>query len=177
MTRLGVFTAGDGNPRPRWCDKPPVTRWLVPVVRVGSACVWLFAGGSKIGDLAASVRAVHAYRLLPYGGSEVVGAMLPMVELLLGVVLLVGLGTRYAAGVSAALSTVFVVGISSAWARGLRIDCGCFGGGGELAAGRSTNYAWKILLDVALFGLAAFLVWRPWSRWSLDEVLRRKGRA
>ncbi|WP_203905471.1 MauE/DoxX family redox-associated membrane protein [Virgisporangium aliadipatigenens] len=154
-----------------------MSRWFALVARVGLAGVWLVAGGSKVGDLAASVRAVHAYKLLPYGVSEVVGAMLPMVELLLGVVLLAGIGTRYAACVSAALSTVFIVGISSAWARGLRIDCGCFGGGGELEAGRSTNYFWKILLDVALFAAAAFLIRRPRSRWSLDDVVSRKGRA
>jgi hypothetical protein len=71
---------------------------------------------------------------------------------------------------------VFIVGISSAWARGLRIDCGCFGGGGELETGRSTNYFWKILLDVVLFAAAAFLIRRPRSRWSLDDVISTKGR-
>ena len=28
----------------------------------------------------------------------------------------------------------FIIGISQAWARGLTIDCGCFGGGGAIGA-------------------------------------------
>ena len=135
------------------------------------AGVWLVAGGAKVGDLQASVRAVHAYDILPYAASKVVGATLPFVEIAVGLLLLAGFATRLAAAVSAGLLAVFVGGIASAWARGLRIDCGCFGGGGELAAGQTPTYFWEIARDVALLAAAGYLVYRPLSRLALDNLL------
>jgi hypothetical protein len=66
---------------------------------------------------------------------------------------------------------VFVVGISSVWARGLRIDCGCFGGGGELATGVAPSYAPDLARDLALLAVSGLLVVWASSRWSLDRWL------
>jgi uncharacterized membrane protein YphA (DoxX/SURF4 family) len=148
-----------------------VIRWVRLAARLVLAGVWLVAGGAKVGDLAASVRAVHAYDILPYAASRVVGATLPFVEIAVGLLLLVGFATRLAAAVSAGLMAMFVAGIASAWARGLRIDCGCFGGGGELAADKAPSYGWEIARDVALLAVAVYLVFRPTSRLSLDNAL------
>ncbi len=46
----------------------------------------------------------------------------------------------------------FIIGISQAWARGLTIDCGCFGGGGQIGAAE-TRYPQEIARDAA-FALA-----------------------
>lgn len=135
------------------------------------AGVWLYAGGSKVTDLDGSVRAVKAYQLLPSGLAEWVGAGLPFVEVGLGLLLLAGLATRIAAAASALLLAGFVTGIISAWARGLQIDCGCFGGGGELAAGQSPSYTLDLVRDVAFLAAAGYLVWRPRTRWSVDAWL------
>jgi uncharacterized membrane protein YphA (DoxX/SURF4 family) len=133
--------------------------------------VWFAAGGAKVTDLAASGRAVNAYQLMPFDVARAVGAALPLVELTLGVLLLIGLATRLAAGASATLLAVFIAGISSAWARGLSIDCGCFGGGGQLAAGQSPSYGPEIARDAALLLLAVFLIVFPRTRFSLDALL------
>ncbi len=146
-------------------------RWLGLAVRLGLAAVWLYAGATKVGDLAASGRAVHAYQVLPYDVAVVVGAALPFVELALGVLLLLGLATRLAAGFSAALLLVFIAGIVSAWARGLAIDCGCFGSGGELPAGETPSYLPEILRDLGFLALAGFLLIWPRTAVSLDGAL------
>ena len=152
----------------RWIAIRP---WLGTAVRLVLAAVWLAAGASKVGDLAASGRAVNAYQVMPYDVAKVVGAALPWVEIALGVLLLLGLATRLAAAVSTVLLVVFVAGIASAWARGLSIDCGCFGGGGELGAGQSPAYAPEILRDAGLLLLAGFLLVWPISRLSIDAWL------
>ncbi|GIJ80088.1 Methylamine utilisation protein MauE [Micromonospora phaseoli] len=145
--------------------------WLGLAVRLGLAAVWLYAGWSKVDDLAASGRAVHAYQVLPYDVAMVLGAALPLVELALGVLLLVGLATRLVAGVSVALLLVFIAGIVSAWARGLAIDCGCFGVGGELPAGQSPSYLPEILRDLGFLALAGFLLIWPRTAVSADGAL------
>jgi hypothetical protein len=75
------------------------------------------------------------------------------------------------AALCALLLVVYIAGIASVWARGLSIDCGCFGTGGELPAGQRPSYLWDIVRDVALLAVAAFLVWRPRTRLGLDAVL------
>src|ERR687886_641750 len=98
----------------------PAWAWLSTADRLVLAAVWLAAGLSKITDLDASVRAVRAYRILPEFAAQLAGAGLPAIEVLLGVLLLVGAGVRVCATVSAMLLAVYIVGIASAWVRGLR---------------------------------------------------------
>ncbi|MFE9957987.1 MauE/DoxX family redox-associated membrane protein [Micromonospora sp. NPDC005299] len=155
-------------PAARW---PAARPWLGIAARLGLAAVWLVAGATKVDDLAASGRAVNAYQVLPYDLATVIGAALPFVELALGVLLLVGLATRLAAGISAALLVVFVTGIASAWSRGLAIDCGCFGSGGQLAAGQAPSYLPEILRDLGFLVLAGFLLTWPRTPFSVDGWL------
>ena len=72
--------------------------------------------------------------------------------------------------VSALLFVAFIIGISSAWARGLSIDCGCFGGGGEIPDA-AAKYPGEIARDVGLLALSLWLVVRPASRLALENVL------
>jgi uncharacterized membrane protein YphA (DoxX/SURF4 family) len=140
-------------------------------IRLVLGGVWIAAGASKIGDLAASGRAVAAYRLLPYDAATLLGAVLPFLEITLGLLLLLGVATRFAAIVSALLLGAFVVGIASAWARGLRIDCGCFGGGGDLTGDQRPAYTVETIRDIALLAGAGFLAVFPRTRFSVDARL------
>lgn len=146
--------------------------WLAVVARLVVGVVWLVAGFAKIGDPESSVRAVRAYQLVPDPLERTVGYSLPLLEICLGILLVVGLAQRLAAVASAVLLAGFVVGISAAWARGLQIECGCFGGGG-VAGGEDVTaaYKWDIARDAGLFVLAVLLAWRPVSRLSVDRVL------
>ena len=131
--------------------------------------MWVVAGALKLPDPAGSVRAVRAYDLLPESAVTVVGHGLPVLELVIGLLLLAGLLTRPASVVSALLLVAFIVGIASAWARGLEIECGCFGGGGT-KEGASAAYPWEIARDLGLLaavrlaGVAAADAVRPGQR-------------
>jgi uncharacterized membrane protein YphA (DoxX/SURF4 family) len=154
----------------RWTLVRP---WLGTAARLGLAAVWLYAGASKVADLAASGRAVNAYQVMPYDLAKVVGAALPFVEIALGLLLLAGLATRLVAAVSAVILVIFIAGIATAWTRGLAIDCGCFGGGGELAAGQSPSYLPEILRDLGFAALAGFLVVFPRTRFAVDSWINK----
>ena len=145
--------------------------WAGVVARLVVGGVWVAAGWLKLGDPTESVRAVRAYDLLPEGAVPLVGHTLPVLELVIGTCLLVGLLVRWTSVASAVILVAFVVGISAAWARGLSIECGCFGGGGGPAAGASDKYPWEIARDIGLLLLSALLVWRPRTPYALDMVV------
>jgi len=148
----------------------PVCPWVATALRVGLGAVALVAGLAKLSDLPESVRAVRAYQLLPEGLAVLTGNALPLVEVILGVLLVLGLFTRVSAAAFGLMLVAFCIGIGSAWARGLAIECGCFGGGGVIDPA-NTSYVLDLLRDVALITVAAVLVRRPHSRLSLDSAL------
>ena len=152
-------------------QRTAVWPWISTVARLGLAAVFLIAGGLKVGDLAASGRAVNAYDLMSYDTAKIVGAVQPFLEIALGLLLLIGLATRLSAGIATVLLLIFIGGIISAWARGKQIDCGCFSKGGELTGGRSAQYLPEILRDVGFLVLAGVLLARPRTRFSLDGLL------
>jgi uncharacterized membrane protein YphA (DoxX/SURF4 family) len=140
------------------------------VLRLFLGAVLVYAGATKIGHPLTSQRAVQAYELLPDGLANTIGLALPFVEVVLGVLLVLGLFTRPAAIAATVLMVAFVLGIAQAWARGLTIDCGCFGGGGKIGAGE-TKYPQEIARDVAFALAGVWLWWRPRSLASLDRIL------
>jgi len=142
--------------------------WISTVVRLVLGAVLLVAGGLKVIDPQTSVQAVKAYELLPDGMARIVGWGLPFVEIGIGVLLILGLLTRAAAIVAGILMVAFIAAVASAAARGLSIDCGCFGGGGQVAPGQ-TAYGAEILRDVGLLLAALWLAWQPRSRYALDH--------
>ena len=151
----------------RWNAAGP---WLATAARAVVGGVFVVAGALKIPDPAAAVRAVRAYQLLPESLVAPVAFGLPVLEIAVGLALLLGVFVRAAAIASAVLLIVFLVGVGSAWARGLQIDCGCFGNGGQVAAG-DTAYRSEVLRDLALLVAALALAWRPASRLALGGRL------
>jgi len=145
-------------------------KWFGLIARLVVGGVWVVAGWLKLPDPAGSVRAVRAYDLLPEAVVPTVGHLLPVVEIVVGLCLLLGVLTRWSGVLSALLFAAFVLGIASAWARGLQIECGCFGGGGY-QEGAASQYPWEIARDGGLLLLSLFLVWRPRTPFSVDYLL------
>jgi uncharacterized membrane protein YphA (DoxX/SURF4 family) len=147
--------------------------WAATVARVGLGVVLVVAGWIKISSPDDAVRAVQAYQILPPGLTHAFGYGLPLAEILLGVLLVLGLGIRWAALGAGLLMAVFIGGVISVWVRGLSIDCGCFGGGGTTTpAGRNLRYSTEIARDVLFVGLASFSAVLAPGRLSLDGLLR-----
>ncbi|MEV0735373.1 MauE/DoxX family redox-associated membrane protein [Streptomyces sp. NPDC050549] len=133
------------------------------------AAVLAYAGLVKIGDLTEAGRTVALYRIVPDGWAQLVGGVLPFVEVALALLLVAGLATRAAAAGAAVLLVAYAAAIASVWARGMSIDCGCFGGGGTLSGGAARGYALDIARDLLLLGAAALLVRNPRTRYALDS--------
>ncbi len=142
------------------------------VARLGLAAVFLISGAIKAADPDQTYVAVRAYEVLPPNLATVVADVLPWLEIAIGVLLLLGIGTRIVAGVATVVLLVFMAGVIQAWARGLSIDCGCFGGGGAVEPDQ-TRYGEELLRDTLFLLLAVWLLVRPRSLFALDSRLGR----
>jgi uncharacterized membrane protein YphA (DoxX/SURF4 family) len=150
-----------------WIEK--ASPWIGFVSRLVLGGVIFAAGYLKVFTLEKSQMSVRAYELLPIGIANFLGIVLPFVEIVLGLLLIIGAFTRYMAILGGSIMFIFIIAIASAWVRGLTIDCGCFGGGGQVAA-NETKYLQEIVRDAGLLLLALFLIRYPVTRFSLDKV-------
>jgi uncharacterized membrane protein YphA (DoxX/SURF4 family) len=132
----------------------PWIPWVSLVARLVLGGVMLVAGALKVTEL------------LPSALVEPVGWGLPFLEIAIGLLLIIGFGVRASAAAAGVFMIVFVAAVSSAWARGLSIDCGCFGGGGQVAPGQ-TKYLQEILRDLGLLVLAGWLWLKPASKFAV----------
>ena len=144
--------------------------WIGLAARLGLAFVWAYAGWEKALDPDQAAYAVRGYDVLPDNLVEPIGYALPYLELGLALLLVVGIGTRLVAVLSVVLLLAFIAGISQAWARGLAIDCGCFGGGGPVAPDK-TAYLQEILRDCGFILIAIWLIVFPRTRLAADTWL------
>lgn len=142
--------------------------WVGLLARLVLGGVLLLAGCLKAFSPDKSQMAVRAYEILPISVANFLGIILPWLEIGAGLLLLVGLGIRYASIFGSLLMLIFVIAISQAWARGLSIDCGCFGGGGKVAPGE-TRYLSEILRDLGLAALGIYLIRYPKTRFALEK--------
>jgi uncharacterized membrane protein YphA (DoxX/SURF4 family) len=147
--------------------------WLSIVARLVVGIVWIIAGVLKVSDIEDSVRSVRNFQILPEVLVRPFGTGLPVFEILIGALLVLGLGLRISGALSALLQLAFIIGIASAWARGMQIECGCFGGSasGGLVENPTAGYRLDIARDVGLFILSALVAVWPRSRLSLDDAL------
>jgi uncharacterized membrane protein YphA (DoxX/SURF4 family) len=153
------------RPTARWSVLIP---WISTVVRLALGAVFVAASLTKLDKVDTTVRAVRAYRILPESLVHPVAYALPYLELAVGVLLILGLGTRIVAILAGVMLLLFIAAVASAGARGLKIDCGCFGGGGPV---KHTHYLREIARDSAFFVLPLWLAIKPTSRLSLDGAL------
>ena len=147
--------------------------WISLVARLTLGGVLLLAGYLKFDELDKSQMAVRAYEMLPVSLANFIGIVLPFAEIFIGLLLIVGAGIRVMGILSALLMLVFVIGISQAGARGFSIDCGCFGGGGQVEPGEA-NYLSPLLRDAGLAALGIYLFLKPRSKFALDKTPTEK---
>ncbi len=142
--------------------------WLTLLSRLILGGVLIVAGVLKIGNLQKSAMSVRAYEMLPIWLANFFGYALPWVEIGIGALLILGVAVRIMGALGALIMLGFIIAIAQAWARGLSIDCGCFGGGGTIDP-EDTKYLSTILRDIGFLALGVFLYFYPKGRFALDK--------
>ena len=131
--------------------------WLAAVCRVGLGGMFVYSSWGKIGDPGIFADMVMRYELLPECLVGLFALTLPMVELLTGLAFIFTKWSREAALITVGMMGMFIVALASAVARGLEIDCGCFG---VPAVGGRTELLLAIGRDVVLLVPAVWLMIR-----------------
>ena len=142
--------------------------WLTLLARLILGGVLFAAGALKIGSLQKSAKAVRAYELLPVSLANFLGYTLPWIEIGVDLLLIAGVAVRISGLIGAFTMLAFIIAIAQAWARGLSIDCGCFGGGGAIDP-EDTKYLSEIIRDIGLLILGIYLYFYPKGRFSVDK--------
>jgi len=126
-------------------------KYFLLALRIALGAVFLYAAYTKLkAPWYLFAGAIDSYQMVPPWASEWIARTLPAFELLLGLVLISGYRLRWAALVSGILLLTFWLSMAIAFAKGLSIDCGCFGNGEAVSK-------WTLLRDGILVAAAAIL--------------------
>lgn len=133
--------------------------------------VFLVAGATKVADPGGLAASIRSYGLsLPEWFVSASAYALPLLEVMLGLYLIVGLFAKISAWATSAMMVVFAVALVQGALRGLEIDCGCFGSAGE------GNIWLDAARDSGLLALGLHVALSPVGRFSVDALLRRRSK-
>ena len=134
-------------------------RTLLLVFRLALGGLFVYAGVVKVLDPLDFAQNIRNYRLVGQSLSFIAAAVLPWLEILAGVALAAGIWKRASALIISGLLVFFIVLTLVTIARGLDVECGCFG-----ALSRKSGFG-VILEDLGMLfmGLSLFFVPKKWD--------------
>jgi uncharacterized membrane protein YphA (DoxX/SURF4 family) len=100
--------------------------YLFIVIRIGLGIVFIWASVDKIINPEQFAEMVYHYRILSNYLIHPVAVYLPWLELITGLLLVIGLWERAGLIIFNMLIFIFTIAMASALFRGLDIHCGCF---------------------------------------------------
>ena len=138
-------------------------------LRLVTGGVFIFSGWQKLMAPIEEFRAVILeYRFFPQAIAETAAAIVPWMELGTGVLVVLGICTRWSGAVLALLLSSFIFLLVRSQILGFSIlECGCFGSGLTLSPKQA------ILFDSCLLMCCLMLIRKGAGRWSLDHWFNR----
>ena len=129
--------------------------YLYLCVRLVLGIIFVWASTDKVIHPAAFAKAVYNYQILPDALINITAIILPWLELILGIMLILGLWCSGTILLANLLLITFVSALVFNLARGLDIDCGCF----STSQGPPSNSSmrWYVFRDGTFFLLGLYL--------------------
>lgn len=137
---------------------------LSALARFGLAVMWIYSGSTKLGNHMTVTQSIEAYEIFTPYWSNLLANIIGPAEIAGGLILLLGIKIRPAGWVSFGVLVLFIIGLSSAYHRGLQIDCGCFGPQPDSNGG---DLLWAIARDIGLIAVTLFMIYRPFKKFAL----------
>lgn len=104
----------------------PGHSWLALPARLYLGLIFVLACAHKIAQPGSFAVDIATYDILPLSLVNLMAVTLPWVELVVGVMLIIGLRVRGAALVVTGMMMMFTVALGIALSKGLDMSCGCF---------------------------------------------------
>ena len=127
---------------------------LVILCRLVLGGVFIYASLDKIVHPAEFAKAIGNYHVLPFGLENLLALFLPWLELLTGILLIVGIMVDGATILIISMNIVFIFAISQALARGISIECGCF----SVSTEGGSNIGFQTILRDFVYLIMAFII-------------------
>ncbi len=129
------------------------------VLRLALSAVFIYAGILKMHDPRSFAESIASFRLLPPPLINPAAWTLPVLEILSGVLALgSGPWRRVGAFSLLAMLAIFVLALASATARGLKVDCGCFGAE-RFDVLTATGNLWPAILRDLVLSIPAWVLY------------------
>jgi putative oxidoreductase len=128
--------------------------FLQLILQIGIGGAFVYAGWVKATDPVAFADSVASFAVLPHPLVGLFALWLPIFEIAAGLTVMIGWPKRIGALALLLLTAVFCVALLSAIARGLNINCGCFG-----ASSSNTSPWLDFARDLLILAGCAFLYW------------------
>jgi len=135
-----------------WAGHP----WLALPVRWYLGSVFILACIHKIADPASFAVDIATYGILPLSLVNAMAITLPWMELVAGIMLILGLRARAAALMVFGMMLMFIVALAIALAQGLDLSCGCFASQG--AQGEDPISSATVLRDAGWLILSLYVI-------------------
>lgn len=132
-------------------------KWLLVGIRMIIGAIFVYAGALKVLTPEEFADNIASFRLLPDTLINILALGLPPFEILAGLMMLSGWHYRSANLAILGLTIIFALALAQALARGLQIDCGCFGAGKPSAIRTWISFG----RDILIFAAAFWTYWQP----------------
>lgn len=140
--------------------------YVVPALGAILGGLFVYAGVLKAWDPVKFASDIQNFRILPWALGVRLAFYLPWLEIVCGVALFIGWMRSGAVAILTALTVVFIIATVSAQARGIDLECGCFG-----SASKNLSFTSHMAILVAMLaGLVLLWFWNP-SRSARDGAL------
>jgi len=147
--------------------------YLLFALRLLLGVVFIWASLDKIVHPDAFAKIIWYYRIVPADLINLFALFLPWLEMITGVLLIVGYWEKAATLVVAGMLAVFIAALTTALGRGIDINCGCFS-----TTSKATSPVINLIIRDALMLIACFLLVRgPHSWMSVDGALAPKAKS
>jgi uncharacterized membrane protein YphA (DoxX/SURF4 family) len=151
-------------------NKIVFNKWFQLLLRLVIGITFIAASLDKIAHPKYFADVIYSYKLLPLSLVNLVSAIMPMLELVAGITIILGLWTRESSLVLTGLTFIFIVAISINLIRGLEISCGCF----EVISDSMIGID-LLVRDILLFIAGVLIIIKTEPKIALDQLIRKFG--
>ena len=150
------------------------SEYLSFLLRYYLGFLFITVGVSKISHPSGFAETLASYQIIPYWSVNFVAIALPWIELVCGVLLIIGLRTRAVTIIISILLITFATGILINLMRGSPIYCGCFSNAEDRISWWDIprDLLWALFAIQIFFCDRIFLVRREWIGGSIKNAGR-----